>query len=366
MYFCFPLKRKKKILVCPLDWGLGHAARCIPIIKALMHDGHHVIIGADNAALSLLKSEFPEVEHVQFPGHVIHYSDRGFMMPFRLLAQLFPALRSVNKEHRLLQRLIKEKSIDLVISDNRYGLWSKEIPSIFVTHQFNVNTIFGGAIFQRMVQRYANKHTHCWIPDVETPPFLAGNLARSSFSKQKSSYHYIGPLSRFDVSENIPDATIYDLMVIVSGPESQRTVFENIVLKQLRDTNLKTIVVRGLPDEGEVELPFRLPENVQVFNHLDTPTFLSYLKKSDLIISRPGYSTIMDLAVLGKKAIFVPTPGQPEQEYLAKYHYDMGHYFYQKQQVFNIVDAMKRSVMFNGLNVERKEDLLSTISSVIS
>lgn len=337
-------------MVCPLDWGLGHAARCVPIINALTDLGHEVIIAADKAPLGFLKNTFPNLQSISLPGYIIRYTSNRYLS-FKMFLQLPGFLKSIKKEHQLLQTIIDEHQIDLVISDNRYGLWTKKIPTVFITHQLFIQAPFGKRWLNKINHLFIQKFNECWVPDNEKPANLSGKLAHT---KKLHAFptHFIGSLSRFS-GKSISTTQKYDAIVIVSGPEPQRTVFENLVAKQAEKTALKIVLVRGLPLENKVPTYLK-SANIEVYNHLTTTLFLEKIAQSDLVISRAGYSTIMDLAVLGEKAVLVPTPGQTEQEYLAKYHFEKQHFFTQKQQEFDLKEAIKKATNFTGIQIEHQ------------
>lgn len=342
-------------MICPLDWGLGHAARCVPIINALMGLGHEIIIAADNAPLDLLKTTFPQLKSVQLPGYTIRYTTNG-RMSLKMLQQLPGLLRSIKKEHQLLQDIINEYKIDLVISDNRYGCWSEKVPSIFITHQLFIQAPYGKKWLNKINHHLIQKFNECWVPDIQTENNLSGNLAHEK-SLNSIKQFFIGALSRFSKMDN--SSTVgkkYDAIVIISGPEPQRTVFESLVAKQAAKTALKLVLVRGLPSENKIPT-YLQSENIEVHNHLPAELFLEKIEQSKLVISRAGYSTIMDLAVLGKKAVLIPTPGQTEQEYLAKYHFEKQHFFTQNQQEFDLEEAIKKANNFSGIQFKNQVDL---------
>lgn len=340
-------------MICPLDWGLGHAARCVPIINALIDLGHEVIIAADNAPLSFLKATFPQLQSVQLPGYTIRYSSNG-RMNFKMLSQMPGFLKSIKKEHQLLQTIIDEYRIDLVVSDNRYGLWTKKIPTVFITHQLFIQVPLGKRWLNKINHHFIQKFNECWVPDTENEANLSGNLSHTKKLNVLPTF-FIGLLSRFSGKE-LSSEQKYDAIVVISGPEPQRTVFESLVVKQAEKTALKLVVVRGLPSENKIPA-YLQSENIELYNHLPTELFLEKIGKSNLVISRAGYSTIMDLAVLGKKAVLVPTPGQTEQEYLARYHFEKQHYFTQTQQEFDIEEAINKATNFTGIQIQHQFDL---------
>ncbi len=340
-------------MVCPLDWGLGHAARCVPIIYTLIDLGHEVIIAADNAPLSFLKTTFPQLQFVQLPGYTIRYTTNG-CMNFKMLSQMPGFLRSIKKEHQLLQTIIDENQIELVISDNRYGLWTKKIPTAFITHQLFIQASFGKRWLNKINHYFIQKFNECWVPDIQTENNLSGNLSHIKKLNATPTF-FIGLLSRFLDNELFSEQK-YDAFVVISGPEPQRTVFESLIAKQAEKTALKLVLVRGLPSENIIP-EYLHSENIEVHNHLPTELFLEKIGQSKLVISRAGYSTIMDLAVLGKEAVLVPTPGQTEQEYLAKYHFEKQHYYTQTQQEFDLEEAISKATNFTGIQIQHQFDL---------
>ncbi|MEP7128904.1 MAG: glycosyltransferase [Chitinophagales bacterium] len=341
--------KQTKILIAPLNWGLGHAARCIPIIKELKNLGAEVIIAADGRALELLQKEFPELKCIRLPGYEIRYHEKG-SLTLKLLLQLPRLIASVIKEHKQLKKIITVEKIDAVISDNRYGLYSKKIKSVFITHQTGIKLpkyIAWLEAFVNSINHYfISKFDACWIPDFEGTDNLSGELSHN-YSLPKNAI-FIGPLSRFTYRE---EKKKYDLLILLSGPEPQRTLLEKLLIKQLfqteneliprrPDQKLKVFLVRGIA-EGSNQ-PINISENFTRVDYLLTEELNNAILSSDVIISRPGYTTIMDLAILGSKAIFIPTPGQTEQEYLADYFKRRGIYYSEGQQEFNIKRAMEQ------------------------
>lgn len=355
-YFCLEkviINNQNKILICPLDWGLGHAARCVPIINALIDLGHEVIIASDNAPLSFLKATFPQLQAVELPGYTIRYTTNG-CMNFKMLSQIPGFISSIKTEHQMLQKMIDEYQIDLVISDNRYGCWSEKVPSIFITHQLFIQAPFGKKWLNKINHHFIKKFDECWIPDTENSTNLSGDLSHTKRLNAIPTF-FIGLLSRFSGKE-LSSEQKYDAFVIISGPEPQRTIFECLIAKQTEKTKLNLVLVRGLPSENEIP-SYLQQKNIEVHNHLPTALFLEKISQSNLVISRAGYSTIMDLSVLGKKAVLVPTPGQTEQEYLATYHLEKQHFFTQNQQELDLEEAVKKTTNFSGIQIQHQFDL---------
>lgn len=343
------MTKQKTILVCPLDWGLGHATRCIPIIQQFLNQNCNVIIGSSGSQKVLLQQEFPNLTFIDLKGYEVEYPKSG-SMALKMFLQLPKINTAIKEEHRWLAKIIDEHQIDLVVSDNRYGLWNKKVKSVLITHQVFVKAPIGEWVIEKLLKRHFDNFDEIWIPDVDGKNNLSGDLSHKKSLPDK--FKFIGVLSRFAERKVIETNAEFDFIAIVSGPEPQRTIFENIILKQVQHTNLKGILVRGLPESNE-KLKIE-NEKLNIFNHLETSEILNYIQKSNVLISRSGYSTIMDLAALGKKAILVPTPRQTEQEYLANYHSQKGQFFTQKQDVFDLVKALKELENYKGIKLISK------------
>lgn len=342
----------KKVVVAPLDWGLGHATRCIPVIEALQKKNCEVFIASSGSALALLQKEFPELKFFELTPYTVEYSSR---IPFILsiLLQIPRFLKTISREHAQLKQIIDEHKIDLVISDNRYGCRSKKIPSIFICHQLNIQLPTGLRWLQPIVNyfhhRSIKKFAQCWIPDQHGEFNLTGKLSDVSFPAKN-----IGILSRF---RKTTTEIKYDLAVILSGPEPQRTILEEIIRKQVPKEKLKTILVRGVIEN---EVAWKQERNVSVVNFLQTRELEEVMNQSSLIVARSGYSTIMDLARLEKKALLISTPGQTEQEYLATRLMNRKICYSVNQKKFDLAGALAAADSFSGFsNIESESKLLS-------
>jgi uncharacterized protein (TIGR00661 family) len=322
----------KTVLVAPLDWGLGHATRCIPIINTLLAQNCNVIVAADGAIATLLKKSFPNVLFLQLQGYNIKYSKTKIGLPLKMLSQLSKILAAIKAENTWLEKVINEYKIDIVISDNRAGLHSSKVKCIYITHQLTIKA--GNKFLERWMQKlhykYINKFTECWVPDAEGENNLAGELSHPKI-KPQTPLKFIGALSRF-IKKDLP--IIYDAAIVLSGPEPQRTIFENIILSQLKNIDKKMVLVRGLPNDN-VTLT-NLPQNILCYNFLNVEELNNVMLQSNLIVCRSGYSSIMDLEVLQKKAVLVPTPGQTEQEYLATILSTKNNYQFIGQKKFDL------------------------------
>jgi UDP-N-acetylglucosamine transferase subunit ALG13 len=341
-----------KVLVAPLDWGLGHATRCIPIINEFLSNRCTVILAADGAQKALLQEEFPTLSFVQIPGYRIKYGKNRAFTLIRLIMSIPKILIRVKQENAWLRGFASQDRPDLIISDNRYGLYLPGIVSVFITHQLSIRTSFGAVadrLLQRVNYRAIRRFTLCWVPDVAGEEIsLAGKLSHSRRMPAVPT-RYIGWLSRFGAAgagaasagaASVGGGGPVDLLVVLSGPEPQRTLLEKMILEQAAGCGCEIVLVRGLPGGGAA---VAVPSGVLVYDHLAARELESLICRSSMVLARSGYSTVMDLARLGKKAIFIPTPGQTEQEYLGTYLAGKGLAVSMGQDRFSLKEAVDRA-----------------------
>jgi uncharacterized protein (TIGR00661 family) len=336
----------KNVLVCPLNWGLGHASRLIPVIRELLNSRFKVYIGAAGYPSQLLKQEFPQVEHINFPSYTVTYGRRN-TLSLQMFLQLPKIVYRTLKEHAALKKLVNRYLIDLVISDNRFGLWSKKVPSIYITHQIQVIMPrclgFFEPLICRLHRHIISRYDECWVPDFADPlDNLSGKLSHPPW--QPSNIKFIGPLSRFDsypIKSSAKETYSFDIAIILSGPEPQRTIIEKQLISEINRSQYKTLIIRGRPDQKR---DTEIRKNITLVSHLPSAEFVSMISRTKYLICRSGYTTIMDLIALKRTAILIPTPGQTEQEYLARY---LSKYFpFAEQDNFNLAEAIKKLEKF--------------------
>jgi len=243
-----------------------------------------------------------------------------------------------------------------VISDNRYGLWHTDLYCILITHQLNIQSGMGDWVdrwVQRWHYRLINRFNVCWVPDISAGTGLAGKLSHPAQMPDIPT-HYIGLLSRMERSQLDKDETI-DLLILLSGPEPQRSILERLLWEQLRSYKGTFIFVRGLPGGGS---PLT---GDNVYDHLPAWTLNKYLLKARLVVARSGYSTVMDLVRLQKRSILIPTPGQTEQEYLGKYLTAQRIALCVNQKGFSLMDAVSQAEQFSYVTVHEQEALLQDV-----
>ncbi len=336
--------RKPRILVAPLDWGLGHATRCIPIIQELLARDVDVWLAGESPQAELLQQEFPDLPLLPLEGYRVKYARTGIGMLLSIFRQKQKILSVIKKENEWLKKIVAEHEFDAVISDNRYGLYHPDIPSIFITHQLTIKSPLGKwteKIVQKKNYQYINWFTECWVPDTEGSNDLAGILSHPQ-KKPAVPVCYIGSLSRFRIT-NEPVKKSH-LLIIVSGPEPQRSIFENKIIQEIAHYPATATIVRGLPGSDSL-----IPSTgmIKFYNHLPADELNKEMEQAEYIISRSGYSTVMDLVKLKKKSILIPTPGQTEQEYLADYLSKKQIAFCVQQKDFSLTASIKNASQFS-------------------
>lgn len=334
--------RKKRILVAALNWGLGHATRCIPIIKELQSHGFQLFLASDGDALRLLQKEFPDLPAIELPSYKIEYSKKSGFFKWKMLMNTPDILAAIKAEKKRTEDLVKELQLDAIISDNRFGVRSDQLKTnVFITHQLNVLSGNTTPLSSYIHRRYISKYQQCWVPDVEGENNLSGILGHTK--NTPDNVKYIGPLSRM---EKIEVPLIYDYLIILSGPEPQRSILESILLKEFKNIEAKTLLIRGVLNEKQIKND---NPNLNIKNYLYGSSLEEAINSSRYVISRSGYTSLMDFAKLNKKAFFIPTPGQKEQEYLAKRMEEKGMAPYKDQDKFKFSD-LKKIEDYKGLS----------------
>jgi UDP-N-acetylglucosamine transferase subunit ALG13 len=299
----------------------------------------------------LLTKEFPQLRVIPLKGYRITYPNKGALFIPKILLQVPKIIGSISNEHRWLDHQLDTNHWDLIISDNRYGLYTSRTRTVFITHQLGIISGFGNlgdTVLRTMLYRWVNRFDTCWIPDAEGDLNIAGKLSHP-FS-MPNHYAFIGPLSRLDKK---PPLTEGHLMVLLSGPEPQRTILENKIIHQLSDIDEAVVFVRGLPSGAPL---MKNRGRVRFENHLEANALSEVLSTAKAVICRSGYSSIMDLLKLKKRALLIPTPGQTEQVYLAKHLGALRWFVVQEQSQLDlkkgIASALSQTIEFPALDFE--------------
>ena len=318
-------------------------------------------IAAEGATFSLLKQEFPGLQFLPLAGYRVKYSRKKNFLPLIILIQVPKIIFTIYKEHQWLKKTIKKYKVDIVISDNRFGLYNKKAYCIYITHQLLIRTgnVITEKIAQRIHYRFIKKYDQCWVPDFEKEG-LAGELSHPALLP--GNIKYIGMLSRFELLGNIQKK--YDLLISISGPEPQRKIFEDQVIRDLGSFSGTALFIRGMPESSEL-LQVSNP-GIEIKNHLAARELNVAILQSDIVISRCGYTTVMDLVKLKKKAILIPTPGQTEQEYLAKYLMGKKIFYTVDQENFSLHDSLEQAAEFPfAMTGYDMEDYKKAISELV-
>ncbi|SHM58815.1 glycosyltransferase [Fibrobacter sp. UWB7] len=355
-----------KVLVAPLDWGLGHATRCVPVVREFLRAGAEVELAVVKANANFFREVFPDLRQRLAPSYNIVYPKHGYNMALWLLKNSVHLNAVMRYEHHFAEEMVKRHGYDVLFSDNRFAFYSKNALSIYMTHQRRIAFPRAFAAFERIgVMWHANimrKFDEVWVPDLEIYPGYAGSLSHSGATPGDKPMRFVGTLSRFLEMGNVGNAlgnapapvdlerevdlmsmsefmahsanvewnaapekrtsgnysfemrANYKVVAVVSGVEPARTQFEQQLRGALAQIPGRHMMILGKPS---AEQKAWTEGNIEFHTHLATNDFAEAVKRADFVVSRGGYSTVMDMAELGAKCIFVPTPGQFEQIVLA-------------------------------------------------
>jgi UDP-N-acetylglucosamine transferase subunit ALG13 len=340
--------QQKKVLIAPLDWGLGHATRCIPVITAFIELGYHVTIATEGAHEIILREAFPGLTFLRLKGYGIRYSKKEDGFVFKMIVQIPRILYNIFREFWWLYKTNRHQPFDLIVSDNRLGFFHFKTPTVFITHQLNIQTPYGWStkLLQWMQYNWFKLfYTMVWVPDMEGDQNLSGILG-NPILKPSVPVWYMNCLSRLNAfaTNQVDDQGPALLFLgILSGPEPQRSIFQEVLWVEgnLLQQPFKLIAgTAGQPNNQAVSAVG------SIVPHLDGPDMVKWIKNTKYIISRGGYTSLMELIPLNKPLILVPTPGQTEQEYLAKRWQEKGWAIAFDQSSFHLETALKEASNF--------------------
>ncbi len=329
----------RRNLIAVLDWGLGHASRSLALAHFLKEQGEIVLLASAGAGLSFLSKEYHPAAHIlPLPAYQIRYQSSN--MVWNIASQLPHILPTIRAEQAAVEQVVRTHHIDRVISDSRFGAYSQHCPSVFLSHQ--LRPIFGLPFAQWGYRRLLRPFQAFWVPDESGQQRLSGQLSEAGNYK---NVHYIGSLSRLRPDKNqepTPQTPRYTLLCLLSGPEPQRTYLEAVLRQQLPAIAGHHLLIQGLPQQEDTDIQ---EHNYRILAFSDAEATASYLQSAEVIVCRSGYSTLMDLRALGKKAVLVPTPGQTEQSYLAKRAAEQGWAVMLPQTALNQVGSLEQAIV---------------------
>jgi uncharacterized protein (TIGR00661 family) len=344
--------KKLTVLIAPLDWGMGHVTRCIPIIQYFIKNDFLVIVAVNQVQEKIIVEEKLQVEVVFLKGYQIQYSSNKLLTYIRIFFQIPKILLAIRYEKKWLHNFCINRKIDLIISDNRYGFYHQNIHSVFITHQLQIltGTNFGNWVLQKINYYFINKFNECWIPDSKDErTSIAGKLSHPK-NLPLIPIQYLGLLTRFENKD--VDIEKRFVLIILSGPEPQRTLLEMKILRELETVKNKIVFIRGVLSDKKIELNNSL---VTVINFANSSQIEKLVSTAEFVICRSGYSSLMDYLFLKKKMLLIPTPGQTEQEYLSKYLQDKSWAIKVDQNKFSLNEAILKleNANFQLLNLDK-------------
>jgi len=315
-----------RILLSPLNWGLGHVSRTVPIIQLLLAQNNEVIICCDENQEQYYRTYFPDLWYVPHQGYPFYFQGKG-NWTLDILRNYVSLKHYLSEEKKKVEDLVEKFNSDLVISDQRFGFVSKKVRSIVISHQLNLPVPNWNIVAKFINKRLLSKFDEVWIPDT-TEQKYSGVLSNG---RHKGKY-FIGTKSRFEKVEKNAVKT-YEYLGIVSGPSPYNQQLLDLLMKKLAASNHKyaIIVPNALYQENKNSNYIALipsPEHEE---------FVRLIKESKTVISRSGYSTIMDLIQTGNDGILIPTPGQAEQLYLAKLHQNHPSWKFKTEKEFSLM-----------------------------
>lgn len=309
-----------KILVAPLNWGIGHATRCIPLIRQWLDQGHQVVLGGDGEALVRLSKAFPQLPTLSLaPLHIRYGKHRSQI--WAMIKAIPQLIRFSILDHQWIQRYQTLEQFDWIVSDNRFGLYTHSAHCIYITHQIYIHLPRGWRWLEplayRMHKALWSHYDEVWIPDNEQEnESLSGTLSHPCPQVDGMTIRYIGVLSRFN--QTYTPNTHYHTVVVLSGPEPQRSQVEQQMVERYQHSPQPVLIVRGLVGQPTTQIQ---SGPITMIASMEDEELASYLLGCQHVVMRSGYTSVMDMKKLDllSKVEFIPTPGQSEQEYLAQW-----------------------------------------------
>jgi uncharacterized protein (TIGR00661 family) len=355
-----------KIIYGVCSWGLGHATRSLPVIRKLIKEGNELTIISNGRTLELLKKELGnDIEYFDIPDYPMLISENSRQFMAKSVVYWPSFIARIESGLQQLKKILENRKCDRIISDGRYDIYDRKIPSFFMSHQIRIMNPLRIKMFEKGSETFNlfffKRFAGVIVPDYKDND-LSGELSHNLRKIDENKLHYIGVLSDFDRRQTKKDI---DYLISISGPEPQRTMLEEKLLSQINDLEGKIVVTLG---KTESQDKFN-KKGVETYSFLSKEKREDFLNRSKLVISRSGYSTLMDLAVVGTKALMTPTPGQIEQEYLGQYHNKKGTFYSVYQDKINLkrdVEIAKKTTGFKrDCDVDKSvENIIQVVNTV--
>jgi uncharacterized protein (TIGR00661 family) len=350
-----------KIIYGVCSWGFGHATRSLPVIRKLIEENNELTIISNDRALELLKKELGnDLDYYDIPDYpmLISENSRQFMAKSIVYWPMF--IKRMESGLQKLKKILENRKCDKIISDGRYDFYSRNIPSFFISHQIRIMNPLRIKMFERGSEIFNlfffKRFAGVIVPDYKEDD-LSGELSHNLHRIDENKLHYVGVLSDFKKKKTNKNI---DYLISLSGPEPQRTLLENKLLSQIDNISGNIVVTLGKIEKKDNNNK----KNIQIYSFLTKDERIDFLNRTKLVISRSGYSTIMDLAVIGTKALMIPTPGQVEQEYLGQYHNNKGTFYSVNQNNINLKVDIESAK--NTTGITRKCDVKKTVENIIN
>jgi uncharacterized protein (TIGR00661 family) len=349
-----------KIIYGVCSWGLGHATRSLPVIRKLIEENNELTIISNDRALELLKKELGnDLDYFDIPDYpmLISENSRQFMAKSFVYWPMF--IKRMESGLQKLKKILENRKCDKIVSDGRYDIYSRSIASFFISHQIRIMNPLRIKMFERGSEIFNlfffKRFAGVIVPDYKEDD-LSGDLSHNLHRIDENNLHYVGILSDFKKKKTNKNI---DYMISLSGPEPQRTLLENKLLEQIDNLSGNIVVTLGKIEKQDNDYK----KNIQIYSFLTKDERIDFLNRTKLVISRSGYSTIMDLAVIGTKALMIPTPGQVEQEYLGQYHKNKGTFYSVSQNEIDLNADIELAKKTTGIT--RKCDVKKTVENII-
>lgn len=353
-----------RILIAPLDWGLGHLTRSVPLMEYLVSLGCHVVFAGNESQRKYIAQILPKVALIHLDGYQVQYARTKFGFMPRLFAQMPRVFRCIKNEHQWLKNVVVEHRIDGIISDNRYGLYHTTVPSVILTHQLQILSGVHAkidAVLRKIHYRLIERFTACWVVDIAEGDGLSGKLSHPKILP-KVPTQYLGFLSQLHPFNHKNSSKDFVVLVLLSGAEPQRSILENLLWQKAIKSNLHIVFVAG---SNKAQAPSQIPAHISYHKRLVGKDLQAAFKAASVVVCRSGYSSLMDLLAMRKKAILIPTPGQTEQEYLAKLMQQKGYFMAAQQHKFDIQTSVLNAQLF-PFSIPENEDFFEQYKSVLT